>query len=189
MGKQDDTPLTPAQAQRLAAIRAYLEQQRAIYHRDALHAKLLEDGHDPQLIARAVADIFPPTDHIVDVRNTTTAYLVFWIGFLLFLVLNLLAVLPLGRGIRIRPIPEPTLAECQPGVATPYREWCPSVLYRHRQQAMFFGLVTGEVVAALVLTFGLRGRWRLIGRGLAAGMMIPVAIALLFFGVCAPPVH
>ena len=42
----------------IAHIRAYLEQQREIYHRDALRTKLLEDGYAPESIERAMAQVY-----------------------------------------------------------------------------------------------------------------------------------
>jgi hypothetical protein len=43
---------------RVARIRAYLEQHRDSYDREALRQQLLADGHDPQAIDLAMAQVF-----------------------------------------------------------------------------------------------------------------------------------
>lgn len=189
MGDQPDPPLTPAQMLQLATIRAYLEQHGAVYHRDALHAKLLEDGHDPRLVTSAISEVFPHSDLAMAARTTTVAYVAFWVALLLFLLINLLVVSRLNIGIRFNRLPEPTLAECQSGQTTAYKEWCASILGHARQQWIFAACIAGEVGLVAFLVFSLRGRWRTIGRWFAAGIMVPVALALLFYGICVPPVQ
>jgi hypothetical protein len=45
-------------SEQVARIRAYLEQHRQTYEREALRQKLLADGHDPQAVDLAMAQVF-----------------------------------------------------------------------------------------------------------------------------------
>lgn len=47
-----------ADPEAVAHVRAYLEQHRATYTRDALRKQLLADGHDPQAVDQALAEVY-----------------------------------------------------------------------------------------------------------------------------------
>ncbi len=61
----------------VARIRAFLEQHRQTYHRSALHAKLLDEGHDPSAIEEALAQVYgaptPPAPARSQLEGWSTA--------------------------------------------------------------------------------------------------------------------
>ena len=47
-----------ADSENVARIRAYLEQHRQTYDKQALRTKLLNDGHDPAAVELALAQVY-----------------------------------------------------------------------------------------------------------------------------------
>ncbi len=153
-----------ADPQHVARIRAYLEEHRGTYERQALRGKLLEDGHDPEAVELALAQTYgfevapssPPTG-----TNTTTPLLLAITGTLLFnyVLLPILVVLLLQV------------------VATD-------------ATSFFIGVIVPGVLALVVevgAAVALRRERPAVARGIGWGILIsliPVAGLALLFGAC-----
>jgi hypothetical protein len=148
----------------VARIRAYLQQHKETYEQQALRAKLLEDGHDPQAVELALAQTYgfqvaPSTPPVGG--NTTGRLLLVITGTLLFnyVVLPIIVVLLLQVG------------------ATD-------------ATSFFLGAIVPTVLALVVevgAALALRRTRPVVARGIGWGILIsliPVAGLALLFGAC-----
>lgn len=145
-------------AEYVARIRAYLEQHRATYDREALRQKLLADGHPPQAIELAMAQVYgfqvqntAPTVQ----RDPALPLILTLIGIFLlnYVLIGLVVGLEINRG-------------GDGGIL-----W------------LLLLLIPIEVGAAIVV----RRRNRPVGRGIIWGLvasLVPILGAVLLFGIC-----
>jgi hypothetical protein len=141
----------------VARIRAYLEQHKHTYTRDALQLKLLEDGHDPHTVDLALAQTYgfevattgtpPQQSQITTVILTAMA--LFVLNYMLWGVIGAFTVdSRFGLGL---------------------------------------SLIAGTVVLEIATAIALRSRNRAVSRGLAWGIaisLLPVVALALLFGIC-----
>lgn len=153
-----------ADPEHVARIRAYLQQHGGTYEQEALRAKLLEDGHDPEAVELALAQTYgfevapssPPAG-----GNTTTRLLLAITATLLFnyLLLPILVLLLLQIG-------GSSDATFLAGGIVP---------------------VLLALVAEIVAAIALRRTRPAVARGIGWGILIsliPVAGLALLFGAC-----
>lgn len=147
-----------ADAEYVARIRAYLEQHRNEYDRDALRQKLLSDGHPPQLVDVAMAQVYgftvapnaPPVQRDPALPLVLTIVGVFLLNYILL-------------GIAL------TVLVNSDTISAAY--WA------------FLLLIPLEVGASIVV----RRRNRPVGRGILWGLiasLVPIVGAALLFGIC-----
>ncbi len=154
-----------ADPEHVARVRSYLEEHRGTYERQALHAKLLEDGHDPEAVELALAQTYgfevAPSSPPPPAGNTTTGLLLAITGTLLFNYV----LLPILIVVLLRFV-----------VADP--------------DGFFIGGVVPAVLALvveIVAAVALRGSRPAVARGIGWGILIsliPVAGLALLFGAC-----
>lgn len=148
---------TAARPDSVARIRAYLEQHKQTYTREALQRKLLEDGHDPQAVDLALAQAYgfevaatgapPPQSRTQTI--VLTALGIFVLNYVLWALISALTI----------------DSNFETGLA------------------LIAGMVAVEVAAAVAL----RSRNRAVSRGLAWGIalsLLPVVALALLFGIC-----
>jgi hypothetical protein len=147
---------TASQADSVARIRAYLEQHKQTYTREALQRKLLEDGHNPQAVDLALAQAYgfqvaagsaPPQSQIKTV--ILTALGLFVLNYVVWAIIAALTIdSSFGLGL-----------------------------------SLIAGSVLLEVAAAVALRSRNRGVSRGLAWGIAMSLLPIVALALLF-GIC-----
>lgn len=142
---------------RIAHIRAYLEQHGDTYDRDALRQRLLADGHDPEAVDLAMAQVYglqvtPQPAPGIDQGSSynTTLFVVVMIGTV---VLNIILFCSAGS-ITARGFLEDqalTLAVGLGLLSPLVIEGVASLLMRRRNAAVSRGLMWGAIATAVVL--------------------------------------
>jgi hypothetical protein len=178
--------------QDIARIRAYLEQHLDTYDREALRQQLLKDGHDPQAVDIAMAQVYsfqsqqtkndpaltPPESYHLPIAVLLS------IGIVALNMLLLWGSLPLASSMLTQPMSFFGLIEPPPYSAVPLS---PAIA----QETLFFGIVGLGVVLPLLIEGWaarmLRTRNQTVSHGLRWGVIVTLVSLLLFallFGAC-----